>query len=172
MVWIFDSKFRRSSSSTSCSFGAIGSRRRSTRESCSASTVEWGRLTAGKNKRSVRSASTTVIRELERDAEVVRLDQSNCFLQIVLALARHAHLVGLNRGLNLDLGVFDGPDDGLGLLDLDALDDLGPLPNRAAGGQFDLPVVQRLEGDAPLDQLGLHDVLDAAQLSLVIRDQH
>src|SRR5206468_1116551 len=133
MVGIFDSKFRRSSSSTSCSFGAIGSRRRSTRESWSAKAVGLGRLTAGKNKRSVRSVSTAVIRELKRDSVVLRLDQSNCFLQIILVSSGDPHLIALNRRLNLHFRVLDGPDDRFRLLNLDALDDLRALPDRAAG---------------------------------------
>src|SRR5947208_14336354 len=105
MVGIFDSKLRRSSSSTSCNLGAIGSRRRSTRESWSAKAVGLGGLTAGKNKRSVRSVSTAIVRELERDSVVVRLDQSNCFLQIALVPAGDTHLIALNRRLALPLGL-------------------------------------------------------------------
>src|SRR5437763_1609418 len=151
MVGIFDSKLRRSSSSTSCSFGAMGSRRRSTRESWSAKAVGLGGLTAGKNKRSVRSVSTAVVRELERDSVVLRLDQSNCFLKIVLVPAGDAHLIALDRRLHFHLRVLDGPDDGLGLLGLDALHDLGALAHRAAGGRLDLGIVEGLERDAALD---------------------
>src|ERR1051325_9007795 len=168
MVWILESKLRRSSSSTSWSLGAMGSRRRSTRESCSAKAVGLGELTVAKNNRSVRSPSTAIIRELERDSVVLRLDQSNCFLKIVLVPAGDAHLIALKRGLDLHLCVLDGADYGLGLLDLDALHDLGALAHRAARCRLDLAVVESLEGDAAFDQLRLHDVPHAAQLPLVV----
>src|SRR5439155_13971626 len=117
--------------------------RRSTRESWSAKAVGLGRLTAGKNKRSVPSVSTAVVRELKRDSVVVGLDQSNCFLQIVLVPAGDPHLIALDRRLDLHFGVLDGADDRFGLLALDALDDLRPLPDRAAGRRLDFAVVER-----------------------------
>src|SRR5436190_20599535 len=52
---------------------------------------------------------TAVVRELERDAEVLFLDQRDDLLQIVAVLAGHAHLVLLDGGLDLDLAVLDHP---------------------------------------------------------------
>src|SRR4029453_11490701 len=63
----------------------------------------------------------TVVRELERDAEILFSQHRHDPLQIVLAFARHAHLVLLDRGLDLQLGVLDHPHDLARLLGRDPL---------------------------------------------------
>src|SRR6185295_15216269 len=165
IVEIFERKFRRSSSSTSSIFGAIRSSSRSAYAVCPVRVR--GAVTGSKDSRSGVPRSTAVVGELHGDAVVVFADQGDGALEVVLSPADDAHLVGLDGRLDLQLGVLDRFHDRLGLLDLDALHDLRALAHRAAEGTLDLPVLERLERDLPLDELRLQDVLDADELSLV-----
>src|SRR5512142_1148024 len=163
-------KFRRSSSSTSCSFGATSSMMRSIREAWS--WTVFGTVTAAKDKRSLSWLSTAVICELQRNSEVALADDVDGPLQVVLAPADHADLVALNRRLHLQLGVLDGLDDRFRFLALDALNDLRSLPDRAERRLLDLSVIEGLERHLPLDEPAFDDVLQAAQLPLVVADQN
>src|SRR5262245_944830 len=73
-----------------------------------------------------------VIRELERDAEVLVAQHRDDLLQIVAVLAGHADLVLLNRGLHPHLRILDEPHDLAGLLDRDSLLERDLLPEHAA----------------------------------------
>src|ERR1051326_783025 len=115
--------------------------------------------------------STAVVGELQRDPEVALAHQRDRLLQLVLVTAGDAHLIALDRRLHFQLGVLDLLHDRLRLLGFDPLHDLDVLPHRAARGLLDLAVVERLERDVALDELRLQDVLDAAQLSLVVGDE-
>src|SRR5207245_5710801 len=66
-------------------------------------------------------SDAAIIRELERDAEVLVLQHRDDLLQIVAVLAGDTHLVFLDRGLHADLAVLDKAHDLLGALDRDAL---------------------------------------------------
>ena len=92
-------------------------------------------------------------------------------LQVVLVPSRDAHLVGLDRGLDLELAVLDRLDDLLGLLDRDSLLDLDDLADGAARRRLDLLEVERLDGDPALDEPRLEDVDDGLQLVLVVGGQ-
>src|SRR5438128_4226454 len=113
--------------------------------------------------------SSTIVRELERDPEVLLAEKSDRGLQVVLLLPRHADLLSLDRHLHLELGVLDGADDLLGLLRRDSLEDLDVLPDRSLRGGLDGAVFQSLERDAALGELRLQEVVDRLQPELVVR---
>src|SRR3990172_5860297 len=113
-----------------------------------------------------------VVRELERDAEILLLEEGNHRLQLVAALARHAELVALDLGLDLELAVADRLGDVLGLVRGDALGDRPPLADRPGQRVLDLAVIQRLQGHAALDELVLEDVDYALELRVVVRHDH
>src|SRR5207245_1546891 len=58
----------------------------------------------------------SVIDVLEINPEVLALEQGNCGLQLVLALALHPHLIALDLRLDFQLAVLDDPRDVLRLL--------------------------------------------------------
>src|SRR2546422_9023249 len=60
------------------------------------------------------------------------LEQGNCGLQLVLALALHTHLLALDLRLDFQLPVLDDPRDLLRLLAREAVLDLRDLPDRPA----------------------------------------
>jgi hypothetical protein len=68
-----------------------------------------------------RISGSAVIGELQRDAEVAAPEHGHDLLEVVLGPADDAHLVRLDRRLDLELAVLDRLDDLLGLLDRDAL---------------------------------------------------
>src|SRR5580765_4435590 len=107
IVGIGERKWRRSSSSTWASLSAIRSYARRIRGLALESLI-----------------ASSVVRELQREAVVPPAKQRHDRLEVVLVPAGDAHLVRLDRGLDLELGVLDRPDDGLGLLRRDALLDL------------------------------------------------
>ena len=75
----------------------------------------------GATTRGLKVSDATIVRELERDAEVLVLQHRDDLLQIVAVLAGDAYLVFLDRGLHPDLAVLDEAHDLLGALDRDAL---------------------------------------------------
>src|SRR5918998_6719618 len=105
---------------------------------------------------------SAVVRELERDVEVGRLEHRDDGLQVVTRLAGHAHLVA--RDLRLDaLGalVADDLGDLLGVLAAQALLERGAqavLLARRLG--LVVARVERLERDPAPDELALEDVED------------
>ena len=95
-----------------------------------------------------------VVRELERDAEVVCLDGRDGLLQVVLALAEHADLVALDLRLDLDPARLHELRDLLGLLLGDAGHDRDRLAHVALRGGVDLAFGERLQR-----HVALHDLL-------------
>src|SRR6266496_2662110 len=99
-----------------------------------------------------------VVRELERDAKVLRFYEGDDGLEVVAVLARDAHLLLLDRGLDPDLRVLDEADDLLGLLHGDAVLQRHALAHGAAGRGLGVLDRQRLEIDAAAVELRLEDV--------------
>src|SRR6267142_814691 len=110
-----------------------------------------------------------VVRELDRDSEVLVPQQRDDFLEVVAVLARDADLVGLDRRLHLDLRVLDDPDDLLGLLDRNPLLERDLLAERAARRLLHLAVGERLERHPTLVETRLEDVHDRLELHVVGR---
>src|SRR5690606_33854219 len=119
-----------------------------------------------------RGTGLPVVRELQRDVEVGALEQRDHGLQVVAGLARDPDLVA--RDLRLH---------GLGALVADDLGDLlrvlarqplleGRREPVLLAGRLGLLVarVERLEGDAPLDELGLEHVEDREHALRRVRD--
>src|SRR5262245_43240836 len=100
----------------------------------------------------------TVIRELERDAEVFVAQHHDDLLQIVAVLAGHADLVLLNRGLHPDLRILDEPHDLAGLLDRDRLLERDLLPEHAAAALLGIAVGERLLWLHALEQARVEDL--------------
>src|SRR5258705_2092025 len=62
-----------------------------------------------------------VVRELQRDAQILGFHEGDDGLEIVAILARHAHLILLARRLDADLGVLDEAHDLLGFVHANAV---------------------------------------------------
>src|SRR2546422_6285416 len=112
-------------------------------------------------------SDATVVRELDRDAEVALLQEPDHLLEVVAVLARDADLVLLDRGLHLELRVLDEADDLPRLLDRDPLLERDLLLERPAGGLLDLAIRERLERYAALVETRLEDVDDRLELHVV-----
>src|SRR6185295_5273935 len=86
-------------------------------------------------KKKKRNRASPIVAELQGDAEVVLAQGAHGILQVVLRRRRHAHLVGLDRGLHLlQLFFLEVLHDLARRLDWNALLDLDHPPQRAAGG--------------------------------------
>src|SRR5882672_6608533 len=111
-----------------------------------------------------RSAATrlarAVVRELEIKPEVLTLDPLDDRLEIVPVLARHPHLCFLDLGLDPDSGRLDELHDLLRLLRRDAFADRDHLADGPLRRGLELPVLQRLQGNAALRELAREDVDD------------
>src|SRR5574341_466782 len=118
------------------------------------------------------SLYAAIVRELERDAEVLLAEHGDDLLQVVPVLARDAHLVLLDGGLDLELGVLDHADDLSRLLDRDPLLERDLLAERAARHLFDLPVRQRRQRHAAFVEARLEDVHDGLELHVVDGGHH
>ncbi len=96
-----------------------------------------------------------VVHELQGDLEVLALEQSDHFLQVVALLARNPEFFALDLCLDaLGTLVADGLGDLLGLLGVDTLDQgAGDLVRLARPD--DLAGVERLQGDVAADELFL-----------------
>jgi len=108
-----------------------------------------------------------IIRKLHIDAKISLAEQGNDLLEAVAIFSRDADDISIDRGLHLLFGILDGLDDLTGFFDGNTLLELHLLPYGGTGGGFDLSVVQRLEGDSPLDELGLQNVSDSLELVFV-----
>src|ERR1700730_5780079 len=113
-----------------------------------------------------------IIRELERDAQILRFDERDDSLEIISVLARDAHLLFLDGGLHSDLGVLDEADDLLGLLHGDAILEGDALAHRPPRRRLGILDGQRLEVDAAPVELGLENVEDGLELHVVGRGEH
>src|SRR2546428_11507426 len=109
-------------------------------------------------------SSLSVIDVLQVYPEVLALEQRNCGLQLVLALALHAHLLALDLRLDFQLPVLDDPRDVLRLLAREPVLDLRDLPDRAAQRRFHRAERERPHRHAALDEPGLQDIHHALEL--------
>src|SRR6266496_2307131 len=112
-----------------------------------------------------------VVRELQRDAEVLRLHEGDDGLKVVAVLAGYAHMLLLDRGLNPDLRILDEAHDLLGLLHGDTVLERDALTQGAAGRRLGVLDRERLEVDAAAVELGLKDVEHGFELHVVGRGQ-
>src|SRR5262245_35879388 len=108
---------------------------------------EGGRKTA---------AGLAVIAELERNTEIVLAQMPHRLLELVLRRRADAHLIGLDRGLDLlQLEVFDVFDDLASRFDGNALLNVDDSPDRSAGGRLAFGHLEVLRRHAAPDQPGL-----------------
>ena len=110
-----------------------------------------------------------VVRELQRDPQLLALDQGDDRLQVVPVLAGHAHLVLLDRGLHPDLAVLDEAHDLSGLFLRHAVLQGDGLPHGAARGRLGIAHGERLQVDTAAVQLRLQDVEDGLELHVIAR---
>src|SRR5450759_324520 len=103
------------------------------------------------------------VRELQRDAVVVALDEGDDALQLVAARGEHAELLALDLHLRLELLLADVLVDALGERLLDAVDDRGGHAHRAAARGLGVAPRERLEVDAALDHRAAEHVDDLAR---------
>src|SRR5215471_7918894 len=96
------------------------------------SVVRWTFMPEAVYRTSGVGLDAAVIRELERDAEVLVAQHRDDLLQIVAVLAGHADLVLLNGGLHPHLRILDEPHDLTGLLDRGPLLERDLVPEHAA----------------------------------------
>src|SRR5258706_2655867 len=139
------------------------------------SVVRWTFMGGGKVYRAGAGggppSAVASIGELQRDAQVALTQERHHLLQVVEALAGHADLVLLDRGLDLELGVLDEPHDLARLVDGDALLQGDRLTQHAAAARLHLAGGQGLERHAALVQPGLENVGHGLELHLVGRAQ-
>src|SRR4051812_9722591 len=103
-------------------------------------------------------SESAVVGELQRDVEVGAAEQGLHRLQVVTALADDAQLVTLDVGLDvLRALVANQLGDLLGVLLREAFLEVGLQPVLLAR-RGRLALVERLQRDAALDELGLQDV--------------
>ncbi|TNM54788.1 hypothetical protein FHQ09_09740 [Brevibacterium sediminis] len=101
---------------------------------------------------------SAVVRELQVDVEVLSLEQSDDFLQVVTLLRAHAQLVALDLGFDaLGALVADDLRDLLRIVLVDALLE-GRIDAVLLAGGVRFAVFQGLQRDSALDQLRLEDV--------------
>src|SRR5512145_642143 len=81
--------------------------------------VRWTFIPGAQYTVATAALNAAVVRELERDPEVLVPQHRNDLLQIVAVLPGDPDLILLDRGLHLDLRVLDEPDDFAGALDRD-----------------------------------------------------
>src|SRR5438046_10038694 len=115
-----------------------------------------------------RASARAIVRELEIKPEVLALERADDRLKIVAILAAHAHLVFLDRRLDPDPRPLDELHDLLGLLGRNPLLDRHDLAHRSLRGRLDLAVLERLQGDTPLHELGREHVDHRLQARLVV----
>src|ERR1017187_1184437 len=111
------------------------------------------------------------IDELQIDPEIGAANQLNGGLERVAVLAGDAHEIALNRSLDLQLAVLDLLDDVLGLLRGDALLHGDFLPHGLTRRSDDLAILQALERNRALDQLGLENFHHGLQLVFILAMQ-
>src|SRR5882672_1069533 len=116
-------------------------------------------------------SARAIVRELEIKSEVLALERADNRLQIVAILPAHAHLVFLDRRLDPDPRPLDEFHDLLGLFGRDSLLDRDDLAHRSLGGGLDLAVLERLQGNASLHELGREHVDYRLEARLVVRVQ-
>src|SRR5262245_42453157 len=122
------------------------------------SVVRWTFMAEGSIPCRCRGLDAAIVRELERDAEVLVTQHRDDLLQVVAVLAGHADLVLLNGRLYLHLRILDEPHDLPGALDRDPLLERDLLPQHAAPALLDLAVGERLQGHPALVQARLENV--------------
>src|SRR5436309_5398193 len=119
-----------------------------------------------------RRASSAVIPESELESEVLRAQEGDHFLELVLGRRLDADLLALDRRLRLfELLVLDRLDDRFRLFLRDALGKLDLAPHgvvRRGRGGAELEV---LHGHVALDELGLQHVEQGLHLEVVVGDE-
>src|SRR5690606_29166310 len=121
--------------------------------------------TAGRS----RARRSPVVRELQVDVEVLRLQQADDLLQVVAALARHAQLVALDLALDaLRALVADDLADLLRVVLIDPVLQARDDPVLLAAG-LRLTRVEALQRDAALDELRLEHVEGRLGTVLAVR---
>ena len=118
------------------------------------------------------NSRSAIIAELELHAEIALSQQRHRVLQIVFRRRRDAHLIALNRRLNLlQLRVLDRGRYLFRRIGIERGLELHFAANRVAAGLLDLADVEILHGHAALDQLRLHDVEQRAHLEIAVRHE-
>src|SRR6266496_2343468 len=107
-----------------------------------------------------------VVGELQIDAEIRAAQKRHGRLKSVAVLARNAHVIARDGGLNLELAVLDLLDQVASLLDGDSLLHGDLLLHRGSGRRDDLAVRQALQRDLALDQFVLQDVHHCLEFEL------
>jgi hypothetical protein len=108
---------------------------------------------------------------LERHRLVEVAQARDDSLEVVTALARHAHRISLDLRLDLGKLVADQFRDALGDLVVQATAKPDPLANLVSAGLLGLAPFKDLEREATPDRLGLDQILDGSSAMLVIRQQ-
>src|SRR6059036_2213328 len=122
-------------------------------------------------RRWTRRGSVTEVRELHGDTEVVLAEELHDRLQLVLLLARDAHLVALDGDLHPELRVLHQPDDLARLVGGDALLEVDLLLGGAHRPRLRRAELERPQWHLPLRHLLAQDVGERAQLEIVGRAQ-
>src|SRR5262245_25388668 len=128
--------------------------------------VGWpvGRISLPRFRRPLKRS---VVRKLQFKAIVALLQQLDGFLKQIAALAADPDEIALNRSLNLDLAVLDGPDDFLALLNRNARLNRDFLPHGSARSRNVGSVDEILQRDLTLGQLLLKHIDDGFELEIV-----
>src|SRR4029077_17002450 len=117
-------------------------------------------------------AASTVVPELELDAEVLPAKERHSLLEIVPRRGGDAHLVALDRRLNLfELGLLDGRCDFLRGVPIKSQLESDVTTDGVASGRFDLSRIEILHGDATLYELGLKGIPERLHLIVVLRGE-
>src|SRR6266480_4931284 len=115
-------------------------------------------------RRWTRRGSVTEVRELHGDAEVALAQKLDDRLQLVLLLARDAHLVALDGDLHPELRVLHQPDDLARLVGGDALLEVDLLLGGAHRPRLWRAELERPQRHLPLRHLLAQDVGERAQV--------
>src|SRR5688572_12673811 len=93
------------------------------------------------------ATASPIIAEFELDLEILTLEEGHGALEVVLRGGRHAHLVALDRRLDLlELRVLDRRGNLLGRLGVERRLELDLARHRVAGRRLDVADVQVLHG--------------------------
>src|SRR5262245_9190016 len=118
-------------------------------------------------RRRLDTCSITEVDELHRDPEVAVAQQLDHALQVVALLPGHAHLIGLDGRLDLELRILDQLDDLARLVGGDAFLEREVLLRAAARPGLDRFLGQRLQRHLPARELLAQDVGEGPDLEIV-----
>src|SRR5215471_2478864 len=140
---------------------------RSSGSSSCASSVPTGPSIRWDSMRRATRLVGPVIGELHVDTEIAAAEQRDRLLERVSIASAHAHHIGLNGRLHLQLAVLDFLDDLAGFLDWNPLLQGDLLFHRGPGCGDDRTIDQALQRHLSLDQLLLEDFINRLELELV-----